>query len=221
MLLTLLTCVQLETITNNIQKNVTLTQKQRTEIVTQIREAAPPTCWPMKRAEDPVTFIGDSITFANNWQAAFPERIVFNQGIPGDTTYNIALRVGAIQSTGAKTYIMMMGINDVWGNKFAAPGTADRILMIRDYLRSATGARVVVQSTLACTRSFCGSESLNKVNELNRLLKARVPKEDFLDINTVLSDRNGLKSIYTYDGIHLNADGYSIWQRKLRASGLL
>jgi lysophospholipase L1-like esterase len=221
MLLTILTCIQLETITNNIQKNVTLTQKQRTELVSQVRQSAPPTCWPMKRAEDPITFVGDSITAFNNWQAAFPERITFNQGVPGDTTYHIALRAGNIQKTGAKTYIMMMGINDILWWKFDPQNIRDRILMTRDYLRNTTGARVIIQSTLTCTRSLCGSEALNKVNELNRLLRNNVPKEDFLDINTVLSDRNGLIPAYTYDGIHLNSTGYQVWQQKLRSSGLI
>jgi lysophospholipase L1-like esterase len=221
MLLTLLTCIQLETITNNIQKNFTLTQTQRTELISQVRQSAPPTCWPMKRAEDPVTFVGDSITAFNNWQAAFPERITYNQGVPGDTSYHIAVRANTIKSTGAKTYIMMMGINDILWWKFDPQNIRDRIVMIRDYLKSTTGSRVVVQSTITCTRSLCGSESLNKVNELNRLLRDRIPKEDFLDINTVLSDRNGLRPEYTYDGIHLNAIGYSVWQQKLRSSGLL
>jgi lysophospholipase L1-like esterase len=175
----------------------------------------------MKRAEDPVTFVGDSITAFNNWQAAFPERITYNQGVPGDTSYHIAVRANTIKNTGAKTYIMMMGINDILWWKFDPQNIRDRIVMIRDYLKSTTGSRVVVQSTITCTRSLCGSESLNKVNELNRLLRDRIPKEDFLDINTVLSDRNGLRPEYTYDGIHLNAVGYSVWQQKLRSSGLL
>ncbi|AEC53106.1 hypothetical protein SCRM01_160c [Synechococcus phage S-CRM01] len=216
-----LTCAQVDSISANIQRSVLVPQREKTELIAELRAVAPPGCWPLQRANDPITFVGDSLTAFNNWQAAFPERITINQGVPGDTTYHVAARVTTVQSTGAKTYILMVGINDILWWKFDPQGIRDRIVMIRDYLRVTTGARVVVQSTIACTRSLCGSDSLNKVNELNRLLRDRIPKEDYLDVNTVLSDRNGLKLMYTYDGIHLNSLGYQVWQHKLRSSGLL
>lgn len=220
MILPLLTCVQVETLTNNLQRNFLLTQNRRNELIAEVRAAASPKCWPLVRAQDPVTFVGDSITAWGNWQEAFPERTVFNAGVPGDTTFHIAWRLPSIQATTAKTYILMVGINDIWGWKFDPSSTAARIEYLRNVLK-ADDSRVVVQSTISCLRSACGSTAVNNVGELNRLLRNRIPKEDYLDINVVLSDRNGLKSQYTYDGIHLTPAGYSVWQQKLRESGLL
>lgn len=173
-----------------------------------------------KEAVSPITFVGDSITAFNNWQAAFRNKLIFNQGVAGNSTIEIANRLGVIQSTSAKTYIMMMGINDIWGRKYDPQGTAFRILSIRDRLL-ATGARVVVQSTVECSAALHGYDTLNNVRTLNNILKSQVPQDDYLDINVVLSDKNGLKINYTYDGIHLNTDGYGVWQRRLKDSGLL
>jgi lysophospholipase L1-like esterase len=191
-----------------------------TELIEKVKRALGLGLGPLKEAVSPITFVGDSITAFNNWQAAFRGKLIFNQGVAGDTTLQIMDRLGIIQSTGAKTYIMMMGINDIWGWKYDAPNTASRIFAIRNNLL-ATGARVVVQSTVECSGQLHGYDTLNRVRELNNILKSTIPQEDYLDINCVLSDGNGLKLNYTYDGIHLNKDGYAEWHKRLRSSGLL
>ena len=167
----------------------------------------------------PVTFVGDSLTAGGDWQAAFPERKVFNRGVSGDTSLQLMARLPALRQTGASTYVVMVGINDI--ARGDDPGSiASRIQWLRTGLHLGSGARVIVQSTIPCARFRCGPDGLRKVAELNRLLARGIPREDYVDLTGVMADADGLKRAYTVDGVHLNRAGYDRWQGRLRELGL-
>ncbi|MCP9785050.1 GDSL-type esterase/lipase family protein [Cyanobium sp. N5-Cardenillas] len=167
----------------------------------------------------PVTFVGDSLTAQGDWQAAFPDRVVHNQGVSGDTSFQLMARLPAIRRTGARTYLVMVGINDiVWGYE---PGRiAARIQWLRTGLQLGSGARVIVQSTIPCARFRCGADGVRRVAELNQRLARQTPERDYVDLTPVMADADGLKRAYTVDGVHLNAAGYARWQARLRELGL-
>lgn len=167
----------------------------------------------------PVTFVGDSLTAQGDWQAAFPDRVVFNQGISGDTSFQLMARLPQIRRTGAGTYLVMVGINDiVWGYD---PGRiAGRIQWLRTGLQIGTGARVIIQSTIPCASFRCGADGVRRVAELNELLARQTPPRDFVDLTPVMADGDGLRRAYTVDGVHLNAAGYARWVARLRELGL-
>lgn len=171
------------------------------------------------RGAGPVTFVGDSLTAQGNWQAAFPARVVHNQGVSGDTSFQLMARLPSIRQTGAATYLLMVGINDiVWGYD---PGRiAGRIQWLRTGLQIGTGARVIVQSTIPCARFRCGADGVRRVAELNQRLAQQTPAPDYVDLTPVMADADGLKRAYTVDGVHLNAAGYARWQARLRELGL-
>ncbi|KEF41718.1 MAG: hypothetical protein ER33_09710 [Cyanobium sp. CACIAM 14] len=167
----------------------------------------------------PVTFVGDSLTAQGNWQAAFPDRLVFNQGVSGDTSIQLMGRLPSIRQTGAGTYLVMVGINDiVWG--YEPSGIASRIEWLRIALQLGSNARVIVQSTIPCARFRCGPDGVRRVAELNRELARRIPPRDYVDLTPVMADADGLKRDYTVDGVHLNGAGYARWQARLRELGL-
>jgi lysophospholipase L1-like esterase len=37
----------------------------------------------------------------------------------------------------------------------------------------------------------------------------------FIDVNAGLVGEGGLKSDLTYDGVHLNGEGYRVWKREI------
>lgn len=166
-----------------------------------------------------VTFVGDSLTAQGDWQAAFPGFRVHNQGVSGDTSFQLLVRLASIRQTRADTYLVMAGINDiVWGYE---PGRiAARIAWLRTGLQLGSGARVIVQSTIPCARFRCGAEGVRRVAELNQQLRQRIPAGDFVDLSAALADADGLRLAYSLDGVHLNAAGYARWQARLRELGL-
>jgi lysophospholipase L1-like esterase len=174
---------------------------------------------PASRRDAPVTFVGDSLTAQGDWQAAFPGRVVFNQGVSGDTSFQLMARLPQIRRTGAGTYLVMVGINDiVWG--YDPRRIAGRIQWLRTGLQIGTGARVIIQSTIPCARFRCGADGIRRVAELNELLARQTPPRDFVDLTPVMADGDGLRRAYTVDGVHLNAAGYARWVARLRQLGL-
>jgi lysophospholipase L1-like esterase len=162
-----------------------------------------------------VTFVGDSITAGADWQDAFPDLVISNQGVSGDTTTDVLARLPSIRATGARTYLVMLGINDILRGS-SARDVALRMNIIQTELQSGGRARVILQSTLPCQRSFCGQEALDRVVDLNQRLKGMAGEKDFLDLHQAMVDASGsLRPAYSSDGLHLSGWGYGRWKQLL------
>jgi hypothetical protein len=165
-------------------------------------------------AKGDYAMLGDSITFEMPWREAFPGAAIANLGISADTTTGVLNRLDTVTATGAKTVVLLIGINDLqW---LEAPAdVAERHAAIRRRLIAA-GMQVVAVSL------FTGHAHLrDQVAEVNARLKRSCgpPRCIFLDLDAALSEDGMLKPAYTYDRLHLNAEGYKVWVRSL--SGLI
>lgn len=162
--------------------------------------------------------IGDSLTDGAEWKEMFPGVAVVNRGIDGDTTAGVLRRMDAITSARARKAFVMIGIND-----FKEGRTVDAVF--QDYgsivsrLEKA-GMRVFVQSTLLCNEAKAGWISCvriqGKLRELNRRLSGLASATvTYIDINAGLTGPEGLRPDLTYDGVHLNGEGYRIWRDEI------
>ena len=72
----------------------------------------------------------------------------------------------------------------------------------------------IIQSTL-----FTTSKYSKKVATLNKKLKDYANTENikFIDLNEELSKNGYLLKKYSIDGVHLNANGYNIWKKEIKA----
>jgi len=169
-------------------------------------------CLPRQR----LTFVGDSITAAGPWQAAYPQWEVSNQGVPGDRASDVLARLEDVKATRADLYLVMVGINDLHTG-MPVKQVAAQIGEIRQRLldRASPPPRVVVLSTLQCRpmpMNHCTASTRAAVSELNGLLEAQTPKGHFLDLNPGMAPDGVLAKAYTKDGIHLTETGYRRWQ---------
>lgn len=161
-----------------------------------------------------IAFLGDSITSQAEWGEFFPEVRVANRGVGSDKTSDILLRLDSVLSTNPNKVFIMVGMNDVL--KYVP---IDEILLnyeeIVSLLKQA-GAGVIIQSTIQCDLNICGSKHVESVNLLNEGLKKTATYKDisFIDLG-VLSDQQGLDTIFTSDGIHLTAEGYLSWVKTI------
>jgi lysophospholipase L1-like esterase len=91
---------------------------------------------------------------------------------------------------------------------------AEDYSMILDSLQH-NGIKPVVQSTLM---RWEDEENNRQTERINQLLISICNKRniDFINLNTVLSGKNGLKPQYTSDGMHLNSKGYELWSIMLK-----
>ena len=162
--------------------------------------------------------IGDSLTDGAEWKEMFPGVAVVNRGIDGDTTAGVIRRMDSIVSTRARKAFVMIGIND-----FKDGRTVDAVFQDYRTIVSAlekSGMRVFVQSTLPCNEPKAGwiscAEIQGKLRELNRRLYGLASaKVTYIDINAGLAGPEGLRPDLTYDGVHLNGEGYRIWRDEI------
>lgn len=166
--------------------------------------------------QPPLILLGDSITAAGPWRQAFPQRMVVNAGIPGDTSADLLARLDSLPPLAGSTVVLMAGINDILQDRPAA-AVADRLLAVRRGLLERGAARVVVMATLPCEAARWGPRCLAAVAELNRCLLKPLPAADVLDLRPALSDAGGLRRAMGIDGLHLNEAAYRIWIQRLKA----
>ena len=62
-----------------------------------------------------VVLLGDSITWAGNWESRFPGVHLVNRGIPGYKTANVLNEMDATIALRPKKAFLMIGINDLLG----------------------------------------------------------------------------------------------------------
>jgi hexosaminidase len=168
-----------------------------------------------------VVMIGDSLTDGAEWAEMFPDQEIVNRGIDGDTTHGILARLDTILRLEPKQAYLMVGIND-----FAEQhrGVASVFAHYRTIVArlSRAGAHVFVQSTLPCKEikaRWKSCASLNpKIRQLNARLATLATDNDsvtYIDLWPALAGKGGLKKELTYDGVHLNGDGYRLWQEAI------
>lgn len=139
-------------------------------------------------------------------------RFWLNQGLSGDTTAGVLKRVSTFAKTRPDTIHLMVGINDL------RKGKTDREILtnlqqIMQRLREKhPGAQIFVHSILP-TR-FAAIPN-NRVRWLNYNIAALTKQEDvnYLNLQPAFTDADGnLRRALTTDGVHLNAQGYQVWQ---------
>ena len=123
-------------------------------------------CTPPARlaAGSDLIFVGDSITAAGPWVAAFPNRRVVNAAVPGYTSVDMLAQLPSLRRDQPHTYVLMAGINDLrHGAK--AESVAQRLALIRQALAT-PGQRLIQVSTLPCQIRSCGAAALAEVAQL-------------------------------------------------------
>jgi lysophospholipase L1-like esterase len=162
--------------------------------------------------------IGDSLTDGAEWKEMFPGSAVVNRGVDGDTSAGVLRRMDGITAARAKKAFVMIGIND-----FKEGRTVDAVFEDYRTIVSAlgkSGMRVFVQSTLMCNAAkaeWIGCAAIQgKIRDLNRRLAGLASaKVTYIDINAGLTGPEGLRPDLTYDGVHLNGEGYRIWRDEI------
>ena len=169
-------------------------------------------------ARTSVVMVGDSLTDGAEWGEMFPGIAVANRGVDGDTTAGVLRRLEGIVSVHARKAFVMIGIND-----FKEDRSVEAVF--RDYRGivsrlSESGTKVFIQSTLLCNEAKAGWISCaaiqGRIRELNRRLAGLASADvAFIDINAGLAGPGGLKAELSYDGVHLNGEGYRIWKTEI------
>ena len=168
-----------------------------------------------------VVFMGNSIT--EGWIRIHPEffagKSYINRGISGQTTPQMLVRFRAdVIKLKPKAVLILAGTNDIAGN--TGPSTLEMIednIISMTQLAKANGIKVILCSVLPVFDYPWkpGLEPAEKIVKLNKMIKEYAAKSGsfYLDYySSLVDERKGMKAEYSKDGVHPNAEGYSVME---------
>lgn len=160
-----------------------------------------------------VLFIGDSITEGAPLNAMFPGVSLANYGIGWDTSDGVLLRLDQIRRNQADRAFILIGTNDVNYTQ-SSERIAKNIVSITAQLASdIPGTELYVISILP--REAPNNAVLAAANVILEQSAADAGYV-YLDLATPMLAADGtLRADLTFDGLHLNVHGYSIWATAL------
>jgi lysophospholipase L1-like esterase len=165
-----------------------------------------------KSTQADIVMLGNSLTYNANWSEILNRSDIANRGISSDITSGYLHRLEYVYKLKPKICFIEGGINDLYSNDSVKN-------IIRNYASIVESLQAhliipVIQSTLYVGAKYPQAKDKNRqVRQLNDWLVSFAAKSEieFLDINTLVSQKGVLRADLTYDGIHLNAKGYALW----------
>jgi lysophospholipase L1-like esterase len=187
----------------------------------------------MEFSKEPVTtgqiiFLGNSITEGGNWAELTGNKNVLNRGIGGDVTFGIIHRLNDVIIRKPSKLFILIGINDI-SKDFPDAVIADNYRRIITELQSKTPqTKIYIQSLLPLNPQYPGFpqhyDKADHVIIVNKLLQGLALERNVSYINIYplfLDNQSRLDSRYTYDGLHLNEEGYKVWAKFLKENQYL
>ncbi len=182
----------------------------------------------MPKSTSSIIFLGDSITDIGEWSELFGNNTIKNRGISTDNTFGVLARLDETIASKPSKVFLMIGINDL------AKKTPDAIILkniqrIADQIKQLSpNTTLIIQSILPTNNSFTEFAGYQHKDAhiiwLNNQLSLFCINRHliFVDLYTLFKDKNGkLNKRYTYDGLHLNGEGYQLWKATLLKKKLI
>ena len=160
-----------------------------------------------------IVFLGNSITEGGkDWNEKFGVVGISNRGISGDSTDGVIARLNEIIHFSPKAIFLLIGINDIYNE--LTPSTdyvANNILkIIKRINHELPETKIFLQTILPVEKEVYK----NKIIEVNGMIKTFVSQSKFeiIDLYSIFVNKEGkMNKELSYDGVHLNDKGYSVW----------
>ncbi len=164
-------------------------------------------------AKADIVFFGDSLTYYGDFSSVFPDKIVCNLGLRGDTIQGMIDRVEQVGMLEPKIVYLMAGINDVtlctkkqFKEKYAA--------LIEKILLQLGNAKIIIQSMLPVNdKDFVVSCNNQQVSECNKIIEELAIDYNlpFKNLFLMYEVKGYLPKETTSDGLHLLTGAYCRW----------
>ena len=164
-----------------------------------------------------IIFLGNSISLGTEWQELLQNKRVRNRGISGDISFGIIERLKEVTEGQPKKVFVLIGINDI------ARGIPDDVIVhnykriIHQIKNESPRTEIYFQTLLPVNNEYKDRNHFNKdehIQNVNAKLVqlASDEKIHLIDLHPhFLNQEKKLDKQYTYDGLHLNAEGYKKW----------
>lgn len=170
-----------------------------------------------------IIFLGNSITDYTEWNELLGLSTARNRGISGDITFGVLQRLDEVTEGKPAKVFILIGINDISRNIPDTVIVANYKKIISRIKRESPQTKIYFNTLLPVNNTFPNRDNFtNKfqnilnVNEEIRKL-ATTEGITVIDIHPHFLDaENKLDKKYTYDGLHLDGDGYQKWASLLK-----
>lgn len=159
--------------------------------------------------------VGDSLALWLPLDELPQGQLWLNQSISGETTAQMLRRLHYFAATQPRAIHIMAGINDLKNGATEADVVDNLYQMIARLKQQHPQARLVVYSILPTRLRALPSDRIQSVNRQLAAL-AQGQGATFVDLHPSFSDGQGqLRPELTTDGLHLSAQGYTLWRAAL------
>ena len=169
--------------------------------------------------------LGNSLTEGGgDWSKRLNTKNVRNRGIVGDEIMGIYDRLDQILPGKPQKIFLLTGANDVSHDMSTDSLVTLMDLLVNEIQTKSPETKLYLQSLLPINESFGRYKKLNgktnQIHEINAKLKELAKKRNitFIDLFPLFTEKNTnmLREKITTDGLHINAEGYEIWEKELK-----
>ena len=167
-----------------------------------------------------IVMLGNSLTEGGgDWGKRLGKDNVINRGISGDEVMGVYDRLHQILPGKPAKLFLLIGVNDV-SHDLSTDSIVYRIdQTLTRIQKESPETKVYLQSLLPINESFNRYKKLTnktyQIPEINARLEtlAKEKKITFINLYPLFTEKgtNVLKKELTYDGLHLNDEGYKVW----------
>ena len=167
-----------------------------------------------------IVFFGDSITARYDFQSAFPDKMIVNLGLNGDSILDMMNRVYMIGTVKPEKIFLMAGVNSLKNQKMIEKYYYQYISLVNDIREAVPSARLFVISVLPVSAShdnalFCNIRGLNNsfIVSFNEMIRQYADENNLTYINLYpyYELKGALDPEYSVDGVHITNESYRFW----------
>lgn len=169
-------------------------------------------------AKADIVFFGDSLTYYGDFASVFPDKVVCNLGLRGDTIQGMIDRVKQVKMLEPKQVFLMAGINDVASSDMGNFENNYEDLIVRFFSFNIQQG-LIVQSILPVDdKDFVISCNNEQIVCCNRIIKNLTSKYKlrYIDLFSVYEINKTMPSKFSMDGLHLKNEAYNVWFNVLK-----
>ena len=162
-----------------------------------------------------VLFLGSSSIRLWNTQSGFPGRDTINRGFGGATTRDVLHYYSRLLPRAApQSVLVYVGENDLAGGATPAAVAHDVLALLKKLRADYPKAQIAYLSLKPSPIRWTLWPKMAAVN-MTVAARSRVGHFDYLDVSQTLLASDGLPdaSLFGPDGLHMNARGYSRWNK--------
>jgi lysophospholipase L1-like esterase len=150
-----------------------------------------------------IAFVGDSQIERADWNALLGRKDIANYGVSGDDTESLLKRLDAVERSGARTAVILIGVNDLVLGRDPDAVAANISKIVA---RLAKSMRVILVSAMPTSKEHAYLNG--PISDLDARLAALCADPcTYVDLRKSLG--LSLSTHFTDEGLHLNADGYA------------